>query len=288
MSSRLDKYYQEQDSKELNEFKYSSRTKRNEELYKEINKSEIDNFEVQSNATVLVDNNSNNIDVEKIKKILDTKYNEPKKRKSFRIEEEKIEDEKEITKEYDINVILEKAKEEKSEKYEDVRLKKLRDTQFDILKNLDIDKEDDQNQEKKLENLIKTCCYNELNSKGTEDHLDLLSDLRGDDDSDILEGQKEVIDEVKEEIEEDVVDEDDDNYDDDNYNDTVTDEELINSFYTASNKINKKDLEEKMDDDKEFDPIIDEDSNFFVKILIFLIILIFIVGLIFIIKTLYF
>ena len=43
-----------------------------------------------------------------------------------------------------------------------------------------------------------------------------------------------------------------------------------------------------MDDDKEFDPIIDEDSNFFVKILIFLIILIFIVGLIFIIKTLYF
>ena len=134
MSSRMNKYYDEPEDS----FVPSSRFQRNEELYREINKSELNNFSVKSNATILGEND-NEIDVEKIKKILDTKYNETPKRKSIRLEDEtSTEEEIEITKEYDINVILEKAKEEKKDNYEEERLKKLRDTQFNILKNLNL------------------------------------------------------------------------------------------------------------------------------------------------------
>ena len=43
------------------------------------------------------------------------------------------------TKEYDINVVLDEAKVEKKENYEEDKARKIRDTQFDILKDLDID-----------------------------------------------------------------------------------------------------------------------------------------------------
>lgn len=120
-----------------------SRMARNTNLYKEINKTELDNFEVKSNATV-IGNNRNNIDVEKIKNILDTHYNDVPQRRSVKIEpeEETIELPKKTifeTKEYDINVILDKAKEDKVENYEEERAKKLHNTQLDILNNLTID-----------------------------------------------------------------------------------------------------------------------------------------------------
>ena len=67
MGSRMNKYY---DDEEIT----VSRYQKNEELYREISKSELTRFDVKSNATILGDN-KNEIDVEKIKKILDTKYN---------------------------------------------------------------------------------------------------------------------------------------------------------------------------------------------------------------------
>ena len=69
MNSRMNRYYE--DEEEV----VSSRTRKNEELYKEISKSELENYEIKSNTTVIGEN-KNEIDVEKIKKILDTKYNE--------------------------------------------------------------------------------------------------------------------------------------------------------------------------------------------------------------------
>ena len=80
MSGRMNKYFDEEVP--------SSRLAKNEELYKEISKSELDNYEVKSNSTVLGANNAE-IDVEKIKKILDTRYNEIPKRRSIRLEESK-------------------------------------------------------------------------------------------------------------------------------------------------------------------------------------------------------
>ena len=132
MDSRMNKY--SEDNK-------MSRVSKNASLYKEINDSELDNFSVKSNATV-IGNQEPEIDIEKIKKILDKKYNEAPKRRSIRVEpreeESKLVDDT-PTKEYDLNVILEKAKGEKSETYEEARAKKLRNTQFDILNNLKID-----------------------------------------------------------------------------------------------------------------------------------------------------
>ena len=62
MNSRMNKYYE-------NEELENTRYHRNEELYKEISKNEINSFEVKSNSTVLGDTHAS-IDVEKIKKIL--------------------------------------------------------------------------------------------------------------------------------------------------------------------------------------------------------------------------
>ena len=76
MATRMQKYYYE-------DKKFGSRTEKNQELYKEIAESDIDKFELSSNATVLSDA-KNNIDIDKIKKILDTKYKEVPKRKTIK------------------------------------------------------------------------------------------------------------------------------------------------------------------------------------------------------------
>ena len=179
MATRMQKYYEDGQ-------KFHSRTERNQELYKEIASSEIDKFELSSNATVLSDAKKN-IDIAKIKKILDTKYNEAPKRRSIRLEQEEekkpttIED----TKEYDINAILEKAKEEKEINYEQERLKKLRDTQYDILNHLNLDHEDKEEpapSQDDLMELINTITAKELENKRKSelDPLDILTDLKGD------------------------------------------------------------------------------------------------------------
>ena len=184
MATRMQKYYE--DGQNLH-----SRTEKNQELYKEIANSEIDKFELSSNATVLSDA-KNNIDIEKIKKILDTKYNEVPKRRSIRLEQE--EETKAInfedTKEYDINAILEKAKEDKEANYEQERLKKLRDTQYDILNHLNLEKEESDEKDDKekapsqddLMELINTITAKELENKKNDnlDPLDILTDLKGD------------------------------------------------------------------------------------------------------------
>lgn len=260
MSSRMSKYYDEPDMT-------SSRYHKNEELYKEINKSDLNNYSVKSNATILGDNH-NEIDVEKIKKILDTKYKETPQRKSIKLEEtEEKEIEKEITKEYDINVILEKAREQKQDNYEEERLKKLRDTQFNILKNLNLEKyeevEDDVDSDKEsdLKNLINTIAYNESHQNDS-DPLDILSDLKGSDNTEVLDGLKEEIEEKEK---------------------NISDTKMINSFYTSSNALKTNDFEDIGDFSKEV-----ESNNLFLKLIIAVIFIVFLIGLGILIKTIYF
>ena len=274
MSSRMNKYYE-------NEEVVNTRVHKNEEFYREISKNELDSFEVKSNTTILGEN-KNEIDVEKIKKILDTKYNEVPKRKSIRLEEEPIEEEeKEITKEYDINVVLEKAREQKTDNYEEERLKKLHDTQFDILKNLQVEKtktpenlEDEEEDNstndasENLQSLINTIALNEKNSQNED--LDLLSDLKGSGNTEVLEGLKEKVEEEEEKTEIKEVNNDD--------------TKMINSFYTSSNALKDKDFED-IDDD--FSKSIEQD-NIGIKIFITIIAIIFIIGIGFLIKTLFF
>lgn len=265
MDSRMNKYHDGEDLE-------NTRVLKHEDLYKEINKSELNNFEVKSNTTI-IGNNTASIDVEKIKKILDTKYNEVPKRQSIRMEEKEEEkDELEDTKEYDINVILAKAKEQKPENYQEERLKKLHDTNFDILKNLKVEpeepkkgKEDEDFESENLKSLINTIALNEKEAKSNPS-LDILSDLKGDDDTEVLEGLKEKTTVLENSYREE--------------NPTKT--ELTDSFYTSSNSISNKDLEEDDDFSKDM-----ESNNTFLKVVIALIVIIFIVGIILLIKTIY-
>lgn len=265
MSSRMTKYY---DEPEIT----NSRYHKNEELYKEISKSELNSYDVKSNATILGEN-KNEIDVEKIKKILDTKYNETPKRKSIRLEdEESPEEEREITKEYDINVILEKAREQKQDNYEEERLKKLRDTQFDILKNLNIEEKEDEEdlEEDNLKTLINTIALNETRNNEDSSPLDILSELKGNDDTEVLQGLKEEVEKADEELEK-------------REKSNITDTQMINSFYTSSNALKQKDFEDIEDFSKEV-----ESNNIFIKIVIAVIIIVFLIGVALLIKTIYF
>lgn len=275
MSSRVDKYY------ENNSSSVPSRTQRNTELYKEISTKEVDNYEINSNATV-IGNNSNNIDVEKIKSILDTHYNDTPRRRTIPLEkEEEIPVKKEFeTKEYDINVILNKAKEEKVENYDDVRNQKLHNTQFNILNELNLNKDDyiedyeeeDNNKSikastaSKLEELINTINLNEKDlekaSKDDEstDPLDIFADLKGDDDTAVLDGLQEKTEKLMEKLEK-----------------TAS---IDNTFFTKSNAIKPKDI---ADDD--FSDV-DEGPSVFVKILIAIMVIAFIIGIVFLVKIL--
>ncbi len=296
MDSRMNKYY---DDEQVG----NTRVHKNENLYKEISKSELEGYEVKSNATIIGDNEPS-IDVEKIKKILDTKYNEAPRRQSIRIEEEKEEEEKnplDDTKEYDINAILEKAKEKKPNNYEEERLKKLHDTNFDILKKIKVSEKKEEHivtedsEIDNLENLINTIAINEKEIRNQSDNkkeaindaLDILSDLKGDDDTEVLEGLKEEVTHeitLDDSIENNIKDITKIDSSKEEKEDKVEEkkEDLTNSFYTTSNKISKKDFDDSDDFSKDINS-----NNTFLKIVIGIIVVIFIVGVLLLIKTIY-
>lgn len=265
-----------------------SRVAKNDDLYKQINNSELDNFNVRSNATV-IGNQEREIDVEQIKKILDKRYNSAPKRRSIRIEERPHENiiSDEPTKEYDLTKVLEKAKDEKVETYEENRAKKLRNTQYNILSNLNIEGEEKEEvkatPEENLMNLINTITINEAkkleekNSNSNDiDPLDILSDLKGDDDTQVYESMETEVTKITEIKEKEKEKEN---------NNQITEvknksqEKLDNSFYT-SNLFKKNDFE---DDNKDF--VDDEKIGIGIKILIVLVIVTFLVGLFLFLKS---
>ena len=133
MQSRMDKYN--------DTAVFTSRVEKNKALYEEVKNSSINDFDIEDN-TKLVDNNSSRIDAGNLRNLIDNDYydNTPK-RKSIFIENEHDEKEKvQDTKEYDINAILKKAKEGKDINYNKERLKSVRQTQYEILNNLDLTK----------------------------------------------------------------------------------------------------------------------------------------------------
>lgn len=272
MDTRINKY---------NESDKMSRVSKNSDLYKQINDSELDNFNVHSNATI-IGNQDREINLEQIKKILDKRYNNAPQRKSIRIEpqEQVTRLDNEDTKEYDLTKVLEKAKDEKVETYEENRAKKLRNTQFNILNNLNIDDEKkEENEEKKynpeenLMNLINTITINEAKKreekKDDVDPLDILTDLKGDDDTQVYESVKTSVTSITEIKEKE-----------DNNNKETKKEELDNSFY-STDMFKKKDFED--DDNEDF---LDNDKvSIGIKILIALVIIVFLVGLFLFLKS---
>lgn len=281
MKTRINKYYDETPSFA------PRRTAKNNELYEEIKQSEIENFDIGSNAKILGDNESQ-IDINKLKDILEKNYQEVPKRRSLKLdvlEEEELELEK--TKEYDINAILERAREEKEVDYQRERLKKVRDTQYDILKNLEVDaperkgKAADEKTKEELLDLIQTINLNETQSKAIKnvseeldkeeekeeeedlDPLDILNDLRGDENT-VVAGAKEfdkALEEEKAKQEEEEIHE-------------ALDEDIDDSFYTSSMSFRKNDF-------ADFDDIEESKaSKILIRILIVIVFLAIIAGIV--------
>ena len=278
-----------------NDFRYS-RVKKNQSLYTQISESDINNFDVNSNASIISDT-ANQMDIEKIKKILDTKYNDTPKRKSISIEEPVLSEKKieEETKEYDINLILDKAKSEHSVSYEESRIKKPVESHLDILKKLEIpkesneviessiDSENENNEEtideenkltekdplsvtdtdpKELLDLINTIVINEnkINEENTSVALELFEDLVADSKEDEVKFEEEKP--KKNSISVEKID--------------LMDEEEP-EFMTKETKFKKSDFESLTDEDDKTNPLL--------KILIFVIICAFIAGMYVFLRT---
>ena len=205
--SRMDKYFEaEEENVQPEEVEekpvFSSRTQRNQELYKQVSSLEIEGFDLNSNSTVL-DVNVSDIDIDDVKEQLEEKYHENPRNKSFGDTDEinlptiNLDE----TREYDINAILAKAKEEKEINYEEDRHRKVNDVLKDIEEYTQNIKKDSKtgvskDNEEELKELIDTINAKELidaednlEVTGDMDPLDLLSDLKGDDDNTKVLGQ---------------------------------------------------------------------------------------------------
>ena len=192
MQSRMDKYNKiDSDNTEVR-----SRTQKNQGLYEKIKTSDLRMYDVDNNMSV-IDDNIKTVNINKIHNLLDEKYgNNPVKRRTIElpeINEKALPDPIMDTKEYDINAIIEKAKQGKNIDYSKERLKKVREAQYEILNNLDSEienlssldraKEKRKKQEEELKHLINTITEIELQNKmkETNSDLDLLNDLLDDD-----------------------------------------------------------------------------------------------------------
>lgn len=259
-----------------------SRQQKNEELYQSIKNSEIKDFDSTSNIKIIGESNGG-IDVNKLRDILEKNYQEPTKTRRIKYEDisddvQEKEVELEKTRDFDINTILEQAREEKVDDYEKDRLKKIRDTQFDILKSLELDKEENskvakEETKEELLDLINTININEkkkeleVNNNETDkmDPLDILTELKGD--GTIVAGAALLKDDIKE-----VTKDEDENIEEEvKENDkSKKDEEFDNSFYTNSMSFSKKDFA-SFDDSK---------SSVVIKILVVLIFIAIAVGIV--------
>lgn len=274
MSSRMDKYNRTSNDTEYNydynynrTSSYGSRSRKNEELYQEMNHDELTEINLASNAHVIGENNRN-IDVEKIKELLEKKYHEePRKSRSLIKQQEEIEEEveepKEETKEYNINAIIEKAKQDKEIDYERERLKKVRDTQYDILKGLSLNEEKEEEEPSKvtsnkddLVNLINTITEKELTSK--MDPLDILTDLKGSENTVVLDGIKEQVEKEEQKPKE------------------TEKKEIDKTFYTNSVSFSKSDFDDFNDLKEDM-----ETNKTLIKVLLIIITIAFIAGVLF-------
>ena len=224
MNSRMERYYKNKNT--------NLRSQRNRDLYSDIySNSKYTNIE----GIASIDN-ANEIDITKIKEMLKNRENYQKERQYRKITGQPEVPEKNVIKRrivpdteernYDIRDILNKAKENKQP---DDKERVLKNTGYNILKNLDLKREKEKiekSEEEELKELINTITNTSmLNKLGDVDlAADLFKTLTSADDTQVgeLNNVKELIDENKTQIQ----------------NTTMDD-----SFFTSSLKLSKKDFE---------------------------------------------
>jgi len=240
MKSRMEKYYNQNEE-------FVGRTAKNENLYRK------KDYSVYSSNETVIDTN-NEIDITKLKNIIQSRedyqraksYRNMLNDKKFDYDDIEVEEDSYEEKNYDINALLQKVKDEKDTLDEKDKMRKLRNTQYDILSNLDIKSKktkpanDLEQQKEDLKDLINSITNKNSSVNGNisdaeedNDPLGLLADLHAtsalpidviSNNPDIVPPQKDVKDEIKVETK---------NQD----NDDET------SFYSDSFTFSKKDFE---------------------------------------------
>jgi len=240
MKSRMEKYYNQNEE-------FVGRRAKNEKLYRE------KDYSVYSSNETVIDTN-NEIDITKLKNIIQSRedyqraksYRNMLNDKKFDYDDIEVEEDSYEEKNYDINALLQKVKDEKDTLDEKDKMRKLRNTQYDILSNLDIKSKktkpanDLEQQKEDLKDLINSITNKNSSVNGNisdaeedNDPLGLLADLHAtsalpidviSNNPDIVPPQKDVKDEIKVETK---------NQD----NDDET------SFYSDSFTFSKKDFE---------------------------------------------
>lgn len=287
-----------------------SRVRKNANLYRRIDASKIDEVEVPKKEELL-ENNTSTIDVEKLKSMLDKKYREPES-ESLKSDEPIVHEHinLEETREYDLDDILTKARDNDDTDYKVERLKKLGDTNSLILDGLNIKAPKEEayqekpskvsSDSKKLIELIDTINLKEqegydsllkesktqpaaMDLENTSDNepLDMLSSLKGDNENTKVVGALEInkptndSDDTKyEDIDLDETDDDFDTTEVVNRDDTS---EFTDSIELTTTQIFTKEDFDDFDDLKEATK-----PKIFVKILIFIIVVAVIIGTVFV------
>lgn len=171
--NRMDKYNDETPELRRRIDKYS-------ELYEKNNSSDYDKFDVDSNISVLKDN-ARSIDVDQIREMLDKKYRDNiPKRKSISVDpiynDEETVTEKNDEKEYDLNAILDKAKQNRKVSYEEERFNRIETSSSEKLID-EINKKykprDESDEAAELLNLINTITELELKNQNKENNVEL-------------------------------------------------------------------------------------------------------------------
>ncbi|MGI6309508.1 MAG: hypothetical protein ACOXZW_02185 [Bacilli bacterium] len=200
MKRRMDKYYQD-------ESKTNTRAKKNTDLY-----NTVYNLEPISEVVSVDDIKEINLHGETKQYKSRAEYQRLKSYQTlveapYEREEEPVNSifEEEIN--HDINSILERAKEERTETDIREKYRKLRNTQYNILNNLDLSKDIDEytqeieSAEEKLKDLIHTITMNkrEINAiRKKDDTNNLLSDMMTQSLGDMIEKAEKENDEIKE------------------------------------------------------------------------------------------
>lgn len=282
----MDKYYKDSGVGE-------SRTARNRDYYNKINEEDFEDLSLTSNISVL-GTNAENLSIDEIKELLNSKYEEKKRQEiSDDYYSKKETEDIENTKEYDLKKVLETAHKNKTTTYDEERFKKLRQTQFDILNSLEIEKENDVSNEKKvsdeeteLMDLIKTVNLNAAKNKNKHQSDELLSELmesrtetvsvtkitEGEPDKKptIVEELEKTKQLMREDIEKELekIEDEDEKTSKDTFEMSRT-EELSNSFYTGSLSIKEKDMDDFKDLEDELNG-----GSVLIKVLIIILVLV--------------
>lgn len=183
MKSRMERYYNTNNE-------VVGRATKNENLYKKTD------YSVYSSNETIIDTN-NEIDITKLKDIIKSRedyqraksYRNMLDDKKFDYDDITYEEETYEEKDYDINALLDKVKKEKNVDNLEDNYRKLRNTQYDILSNLDIKSKrktivEDNEEKNDLQGLIDSITHKNKLSTTEEkevDPTDLLSDLKAED-----------------------------------------------------------------------------------------------------------